>query len=177
MSIQDIAAFAEILAAIGVLVSLIFVGLQVRQNTQAQRVLAVQSLAAAITAINVPGMESPALGTALAKTTRDWHGASREERMIAHFFLFSLFKLLETAWYQQRANTLDQTQWAGWETLLLAYYHFPGVQKEWWPQRRNSYSPEFQAYLAATSKPTGIGTLSDLFDDKEPEPAGASNDT
>jgi hypothetical protein len=176
MSIQDLAAFAEILAAIGVLISLIFVGLQVRQNTQAQRVLAVESLAAAITAINLPGMESPALGAALAKTTRDWHGASRDERIIAHFFLFSLFKLLETAWYQQRANTLDQTQWAGWETLLLAYYHFPGVQKAWWPQRGNSYSPEFRAYLATTSKPTGIATLGDLFDDKKQEPTEVSND-
>ena len=81
--------------------------------------LAVESLAAAITAIKVPGMQSPALGTALAKATADWSSATREERMIAHFFLFSFFKLLENAWYQQKAGILDQAQWVGWETMLL----------------------------------------------------------
>lgn len=52
--------------------------------------------------------------------------ASREERIIAHYFLFSFFKLLENAWYQPRAGILDQAQWIGWETLLRKYYHADG---------------------------------------------------
>jgi hypothetical protein len=168
MDMPAIAAIADTLAAIGVLISLIFVGLQIRHNTQAQKVLAVESLTAAIAAINLPGMESPALGDALAKATRDWHAATRDERIIAHFFLFTFFKLLETAWYQRKAHTLDQTQWVGWETMLRVYYHSPGVQDTWWPLRRNGYSPEFQAYLASTSKPAAISTIGDLFDDPKP---------
>src|SRR6516162_8047471 len=34
--------------------------------------------------------------------------------MLAHFFPFSFFKLLENAWYQQKAGILDQAQWVGW---------------------------------------------------------------
>ena len=114
MDLQVFVAVAQIVSALAVTLTLIAVVVSLRQNTRSQKALAVESLAAAITAINVPAMESPALGTALAKATADWNSASCEERMLAHFFLFSFFKLLENAWYQQKAGILDQAQWIGW---------------------------------------------------------------
>ena len=163
MNLQTWVSLAEIISAFAVTLTLIAVIVSVRQNTRSQKALAVESLAAAITAINLPGMESPALGSALAKTTADWSSASREERMIAHFFLFSFFKLLENAWYQKKAGILDHAQWVGWETMLRRYYHAPGVQHSWWPARRNAYSPEFQKFLSETKPPEELSSLSELF--------------
>jgi len=54
MTLEQVSLLAQIGGAVGILASLIFVGLQVRQNTQSQRIVAVESLAAAIAAINVP---------------------------------------------------------------------------------------------------------------------------
>ena len=68
MTLEQLSALAQIIGAGAVLASLIFVGLQIRQNTHSQRVVAVESLAAAIAAMNVPAMQSPALGTALASS-------------------------------------------------------------------------------------------------------------
>ena len=113
MNLQTFVALAQIVSALAVTLTLIAVIVSLRQNTRSQKALAVESLAAAITAINVPAMESPTLGAALAKATADWNSASREERMLAHFSLFSFFKLLENAWYQQKAGILDQAQWIG----------------------------------------------------------------
>jgi hypothetical protein len=163
MTLEQLAFLAQILGAVSVLASLIFVGLQIRQNTQSQHVVAVESLAAAIAAINVPAMESPVLGTALAKVLKDWASASYDERVVAHYFLFSFFKLHEQAWYQYKSRVLDHAQWIGWENLIRLYYHSPGVQQVWWPSRRQAFSPPFQAYLAATEPPQAIDTLSDLF--------------
>ena len=164
MSLQTIVSLAEIISALAVILTLIAVIVSLRQNTRSQKALAVESLAAAITAINLPGMESPALGSALAKAMVDWKSASREERMIAHFFLFSFFKLLENAWYQKNAGTLDQAQWVGWEMMLRKYYHSDGVQQSWWPARKNGYSPEFQKFLSETKPPTEMSSLAELFD-------------
>ena len=83
--------------------------------------------------------------------------------MIAHFFLFSFFKLLENAWYQKKAGILDQAQWVGWETMLRRYYHAPGVRQAWWPAPKNAYSPEFQKFLSETKPPEELGSLSELF--------------
>jgi hypothetical protein len=163
MTLEQMSALAQIVGATAVLASLVFVGLQIRQNTHSQRVIAVESLAAAIAAINVPAMQSPALGTALATALKDWSAASHDQRVIAHYFLFCFFKLHEQAWYQYRSRVLDHTQWVGWENLIRAYYHSPGVQQVWWPSRCQAFSPQFQVYLAATEPPQAISTLADLF--------------
>lgn len=152
------------IAGAAVLASLVFVGIQIRQSTRSQKVIAVKSLSAAIAAINVPAMESPELGEALSNVFQNWESATREQRIVAHFFLFSFFKLSESAWYQRKNDILDEEQWIGWETLLRAMYHTEGVKNGWWKYRRNAYSPEFQAHLAQSEKPaTEIGSYSELL--------------
>jgi len=164
MNLQVIVALAQIVSALAVLLTLVVLIISIRQNTRSQKALVVDSLAAAITSINVPAMESPVLGSALSKATADWSSASRDERIIAHFFLFSFFKLLENAWYQRRAGILDQAQWIGWETLLRKYYHADGVRRVWWPGRKDAYSPEFQKFLSGTKPADELGSLNELFD-------------
>lgn len=169
MTLEQAAYLSQVIAAIAVLGSLVFVGLQIRQNTRSQRVVAVDSLAAAIAAINVPAMQSPLLGEALSKALANWEYASREQRIVAHFFLFSFFKLSESAWYQRRADVLDEGQWVGWETLLRLYYHSEGVKNGWWCHRHHAYSPQFQAYVESTPvPPEDIGKLDDLFGTTSP---------
>jgi hypothetical protein len=164
MNLQELVALAEIVSAFAVVLTLVVLIISIRQNTKSQKALVVDSLAAAITSINVPAMESPALGSALSKATADWSSASREERIIAHYFLFSLFKLLENAWYQQKTGVLDQAYWLGWESLLRKYYHAEGVRRVWWPSRKHAYSPEFQNFLSETKPPKDLSSLGELFD-------------
>ena len=169
MSLEQAAYLGQIIAAIAVLGSLVFVGLQIRQNTRFQKIAAVDALSVAIAAINVPAMESPALGEALSTATRDWGAATREQRILAHYFLFSYFKLAENAWYQRRAGVLEPAQWDGWERMVRMYYHSNGVSSAWWPRRRNAFSQSFQTYLAGTAATEDFGSLNDLFDDR-PKP-------
>jgi hypothetical protein len=164
MDLRVFVALAEIVSALAVTLTLIALIISIRQNTRSQKALVVDSLAAAITSINVPAMESPVLGSALSKATADWGSATREERIVAHYFLFSFFKLLENAWYQQKAGILDKTQWVGWETILRKYYHADGVRRAWWPGRKDAYSPEFQKFLSETKPPDELGSLNELFD-------------
>jgi hypothetical protein len=164
MNLQVLVALAEIVSALAVVLTLVVLIVSIRQNTKSQKALVVDSLAAAITSINVPAMESPALGSALSKATVDWNSASREERIISHYFLFSLFKLLENAWYQQKTGVLDQAHWLGWESLLRKYYHSDGVRQVWWPSRKHAYSPEFQNFLSETKPPEELSSLGELFD-------------
>jgi len=164
VSLEQAAYLSQVIAGVAVLASLLFVGVQIRQNTRSQKVVAVNSLTAAIAAINVPAMESPALGEALSSVFQNWDTATREQRIVAHFFLFSFFKLSESAWYQRRNEVLDEQQWIGWETLLRSMYHTEGVKNGWWQYRKNAYSPEFQAHLARSEKPAAeIGSYSELL--------------
>lgn len=173
MTLNDVYLLSQIIASLAVIATLIALVISLRQNTRAQRIAAVQSITAAITAINVPAMESPVLGKALASATADWSKATRDERIVAHYFLFSFFKLCEQAWVQNKAGALDEAQWAGWEMSLLRLYHSPGVQAVWWPQRRYAYSQAFQDYLAQSRLPdwASQGTQYDMFEGAVPERA------
>jgi len=166
MTIESVYMISQIFASVVVALTLVAVVFSLRQNTRAQKTLSVQSITAAIAAINVPAMESPALGQALAAATRNWPAATREERILSHYFLFTLFKLLEQAWYQNRTGGLDEGVWAGWETSLLRFYWSPGVQTGWWPSRRWAYSPAFQQFLEASHPPsmTAASSIYEIFE-------------
>lgn len=66
MSLQDAASLGQVIAALGVLGSLFFVGRQVRQSVRFQKLAVIDSLSTSIACLNIPGMEAPALGEALA---------------------------------------------------------------------------------------------------------------
>ena len=165
MTLGEAADLGQVIAALAVLGSLVFVGLQIRQNTRFQRLSVVDALSTAVACITVKGIESPAMGEALAVAMQDWGAASREQRIIAHYFLFSYFKLSENAWYQRQAGVLEAAQWVGWETMVRHYYHSAGVQRAWWPRRCEAFSEAFRAYLAGTAAPRDYGRLGDLFGD------------
>ena len=84
MNLPVLVAVAEIVSALAVTFSLIALIVSIRQNTRSQKALVVDSLPAAIASINVPAMESHALGSAISKATTNWGSASREERIMTH---------------------------------------------------------------------------------------------
>ncbi|PYI58037.1 MAG: hypothetical protein DMC59_09460 [Verrucomicrobia bacterium] len=151
MNLEAINALAQLIAAIGVIVSLFYLAAQIRQNTQSQRSVVVDSLTSSLINLLGPQASDPKLTRAFASATEDWHGASEEDRTRAIAVLFALFKLFENAWFQQRQGTLDPQQWKGWELYMLAYFHQPGV-RTWWAMRRATFAPGFCAYLE-NSKP------------------------
>ena len=164
MTLQMWVDLAQIISASAVTLTLLAVIMTIRQNTRSQKALAVDSLAAAITSINVPAMKSHTLGSALSKATADWGSASREERIIAHYFLFSFFKLLENAWYQRRAGILDQAQWIGWETLLRKYYHADGCGSGLVAGSQGRVLPGISKVFSGTKPADELGSLNELFD-------------
>jgi hypothetical protein len=110
MDLTRLASLAEIVNALAVTLTLIALIATIRQSTRANNAFAVDSLAAAIAAINIPAMDSPELGSSVAHAVDDWGAATREERIVPHYYLFSFFRLCESAWYQRQANIIDARQ-------------------------------------------------------------------
>ncbi len=164
MSLGGLADIASVIAALAVVLTLPVLIISIRQNTKVQRAVVVDSLAEGIASINAPLTSDPKIGAAIQAATEDWRSATREQRIMAHYFLYSIFKLHENAWYQMRAGILEPHVWEGWAANMIKYYHMPGVQDVWWPARGNSYNKEFRDFLASTTPPQ-IGELRDIFGD------------
>jgi hypothetical protein len=72
MELQQVAVFMQVVSGFSVVISIIGLIVTIRHATKFQKAVVVDSLAAAITSINIPCTESPALGSALSKAVSDW---------------------------------------------------------------------------------------------------------
>jgi len=162
VSLETINSIAQIVAAIGVVASLFYLAVQIRQNTKSQRSVVVDSLTSSLIALLGQQASDPALTRAFATAVEDWHKATEEDRLRAIAVLFSIFKLFENAWFQQRQGALEREQWEGWDLYVRVYYHRPGVQV-WWADRRGMFAVGFRKYVEATKPVSGVSPLSQLI--------------
>lgn len=114
MKLEVLNAFAQLIAAIGVIASLFYLAAQIRQNTRSQRSVVVDSLAASLIHLLGPQGYDPDVMRAFIAATEDWYAATEEDRVRTVSILFTTFKLFENAWFQRRQGTLDPEQWESW---------------------------------------------------------------
>jgi len=162
VNLEAINALAQLIAAIGVIVSLFYLAAQIRQNTRSMRAVVVDSLAHSLIDLLSPQAYDLQAIRAFAAAVEDWHGVTEEDRARSLSFMFPTFKLFENAWFQQRPGTLDKQQWEGWDAYIRMYYHRPGV-KTWWSLRKMAFAPGFRDYLEATEPIQGVMSIGELI--------------
>ena len=162
MNLETINSIAQIVAAAGVVASLFYLAVQIRQNTKSQRSVIVDSLTSSLINLLGPQEADPNLTRSLATAVEDWEGATEEDRSRAVATLLALFKLFENAWFQQRQGTLEREQWEGWDLYIRVYFHRRGVQT-WWADRRAMFAVGFRNYVEATKPISGVSPLSQLI--------------
>ncbi|NIR44180.1 MAG: hypothetical protein GWN99_08660 [Gemmatimonadetes bacterium] len=150
MNWEAIGAVGEAAGAVGVIVSLVYLAVQVRQNTRSVRGEMYESIVTAIVDLVEPLTQDQELARIFETAVEDWDAVSFEDRSRLVYLLFSVFKLFENLHYQFRQGTLDPSLWAGWHNLILSYYAMPGV-RTWWQMRRLAFSAEFRDYLESVS--------------------------
>ncbi len=158
MNLETLSAIAQIIAAAGVIASLFYLAMQIRQNTRSMRAVVVDALTRGIA--DILSGQTPEVLRSFARVLENLESASEDDRLRALPQFFALFKLFENAWFQQRQGTLDREQWQGWDAYIRSYYHRPGV-KSWWLMRRAAFAPGFRDYLEATEP---VGEMTKLWE-------------
>ena len=162
MTLETLSAIAQLVAALGVVASLFYLAVQIRQNTRSQRSIVVDSLTQSLINLLGPQASDPDLTRAFASATEDWYGAAEADRLRAVTVLFTLFKLFENAWFQRRQGTLDAEQWEGWDAYARMYFHLPGV-KTWWQLRRAAFAHGFRNYIESSQPIAEMVPLSEII--------------
>ena len=132
MSLEQASSLAQIISALAVFASLIFVGLQIRQNTDAVRAASSQGDFAQIWWKGVENLE-------------DLH-----EGEIVRFLSFnsSIFRFFESSRVQWLRGQLDDEHWHTVEQHAIALAMKPGVQS-FWELRKHWHCRAFQAWFEA----------------------------
>ncbi len=154
MSWGAIQAVAEATGAIAVVASLIYLAIQIRQNTRAVRAATYDGMVRGSGEFLRPMIEDAELARTFERLAEDWEdpAVSVEARTRAMYLLTQLFREWENAYYQWRQGTLEDWLWQAWRTVILSYYHHPGIQA-WWRLRHMAFSEPFQAFLERSAAP------------------------
>lgn len=146
MNWDAVGAIGEIAGAIGVIVTLIYLAVQLRQNTRASHATAVQN-----------SMENSARFSELVSADSDlgrtfWLGLSNPEELNADEMrrfvsILNVFMRRESvAYYLFKAGTMPKELWAARVTALTGALNQPGL-KVYLESAADSLPAEFRAYV------------------------------
>lgn len=183
MTLQAIYFISQVVAAIALIGSLIFVGVQVRQNTAQGKRQEAASRAAAAEAVHdnfakwyMSTAEHPHLAEVGAKGLRDFDELSDIEAMQFITSLMAVMSYTQSAFYKWRDGDLSDELWQSWEASSLSYFTTPGGRRVW-EIRRYVFTEPFVEYVEANllhrELPTGARPWIKPTDDA----AGAASGT
>ena len=141
---QLLGSLGDFVGAILIAVTLIYLSVQVRQNTRA---LNTQSRQAALTCSQVEllaAVDHPDIHLAML---RGVGGLSPEENVKLYFWLTLCMRSREFAWLQFRDGTIDEAQWRQ-ESLVIEAVFGRGLNRFWWESGgRQVFPAEFVAFV------------------------------
>jgi hypothetical protein len=144
-----IGALGELTGALAVMVSLVYLAIQVRQNTRSIRGAMYSTIVQSFQQLNMISASDSEVAELLEAGVEDWDSLAAVDRSRLLHGFFSLFKNFENAYYQYWQGTLEPGLWEGWSLLMRSYYAKPGVQS-WWQLRRRAFSTEFREFLESS---------------------------
>lgn len=155
MRLERWALVAEIIGALAVVVSVLYVGFQVRQNSAALEASSVQAVTDSIAEFAADVGGDPELTRIYFNGLSESGGElSPEERNQFDLLMLSVVRRFENAFFQFEAGSIPPEQWRG----LSETYDFiactPGG-REWWLNSKDAYSESFVSFIEDASKDCG----------------------
>ncbi|HEY1614479.1 MAG TPA: hypothetical protein VGF97_12385 [Rhizomicrobium sp.] len=151
MSLSDLAAIGSFVSGLAVLASLIFVGFQLRQNTQAVRAGASQAHTQNWQQITLAVTESGEFARIWRLGLDDIASLNDDEKVRFFAFAGSTLRFFEGSRLQWRHGQLDTEHWHNVEKTAIDFAAAPGF-KAYWAARRHWLSPEFQEWFESLSQ-------------------------
>src|SRR5262249_58975748 len=146
MSLNDLANIGQVVGAIAVVVSLIYVALQIRQNTNAVRSATAQTVHEHFAKWYHLVAADDELSQIVANGLRDYESLSEKQRVrfIAAFMAFLSYS--QNAFLKWREGLLASPLWLGWELVIMNLVCAPGG-KAFWKDRAYMFGDEFRCYI------------------------------
>lgn len=146
MTLETIYFISQVLAAVCVIASLIFVGVQVRQSTKQAKADAVQAVHDNLSVWYMQAAETPFKAEAGFKGLHGLGNLSGAESISVVTDLMALTSYLQSAYLKWCDGDLSDDLWHSWEQSLLSYLDSNGG-KEFWELRKYNFTPDFTKYV------------------------------
>ena len=148
MNWEAIGAIGETVGAIGVVVTLIYLARQIRQQNRESRIAAVHDLNEGFRG-SITAFQDAGLADIFSRAKTDFASLAEPERLRFIAMVQAVFRVWEDAFYQYDAGRLDPRIWHAMQTQFSGYLSLPGVQRVW-EIRKQAYNERFRDFVDRT---------------------------
>ena len=163
MTLEQLGNLGEFIGAVAVVVSLLYLATQIRQNSRLLRSAASQAATYSAAQISLPIATDPRVAKLSRDAMRSYEALEEVEKTQADALFLVGFAGYEALYYQFRDGTIEPGLWEGRRTLMLGLLRTPGCAA-WWESWKQVFGPEFREYVegqlssaSAVSTPIYLG--------------------
>jgi hypothetical protein len=143
VDLQALGAIGEFVGGVAVIATLIYLAVQIRQNTKWLRSSVLAAVTDAYLAFNHLLGSSPAAARVFQVGLEDFERLSDDERRQFINLLRAFFGAAQALFLQHRRGAVDPTVWESSRDSVLALVQIPHV-RAWWESRRMVFFEEFR---------------------------------
>lgn len=153
MTLADLGDLGSFIGSIGVIISLVYVGFEVRRNTKALRAQTHESVVTGyMSFVQLLTEHSEVTAKGFQSSYEEFSKVSDADKLVYFSTMYALFKHFELIHAQYTQGLISESDWAAWSTHIRMHFHLPGTGW-WWQLRRSVYSEDFRDYLERSTAP------------------------
>jgi len=148
MDWNAISAVAETLGAMGVIVSLVYLGVQIRMSRKDSVHNSIDRLVELWSTFSGALADHPELSAAFSKGLQNMDELEDVEKVMVFAHFGRVLRISEAIYLHHHHGTISESLWNGVDSSITDMLRIPAV-RQYWPIRRHWFCAEFQAYLDA----------------------------
>ena len=145
MNWVSVGAIGEIIGATAVVVSLVYLSIQVRTHNRESRIASVHEIGAAFREA-YEKFTRPEIAELVMKGNEDYDALTDAEKLTLISIWTIVFRVSEEAFIQHEEGRLDNRNWQAFERWISTFMSVPCV-KRIWPVRKSFFDDQFQRYV------------------------------
>jgi hypothetical protein len=146
MDLQTLANIGEIVGAITVVLSLIYLAVQIRQNTQAQRSENYSRALDRLAAMQSSMAQDPEFAKMFSKGAVGTEQLTSRDRVRFTWSCYEAFGAFEFMFHASRTDAIPDEVWKRWSAAVAWWLTFPGVQT-WWATKPTPFTDSFTSFV------------------------------
>ncbi len=151
MDMQSLANLGEVVGAVVVILSLIYLSIQVRQNTQAQRTENYARALDRLAAMQSTLSQDSEISLIFSRGVLDPSKLTSLEKLRFNWSLYEAFGAFEFMFHASRTDAIPDEVWTRWSSGVAWWLSFPGVQT-WWNAKPLPFTDSFTSFVETLIK-------------------------
>ena len=143
-SIQDLGSLGELIAAIATVVTLVYLAMQIRQNTTSSRTATYQNIVTTSIELGNTFSRDESFAELFQRGASNPELLSPAELVRLHAHVSGVLHCYELVFHQYQHGAIEEDVWQGWRLNMVRFLRLAGYRKVW-EHTRDEFPDRFRA--------------------------------